>query len=132
MKRLTMGLCLGLIACTPVEMPQPSEGAALFQDNCALCHGAGGAGDGPLAAGLVPPPADLTRIAWRNEGVFPAARVLSTIDGYTRKQLPGQNMPEFGLLLRGETVPVDVGGDQLTPTPRPLAALLGYLQTIQR
>jgi hypothetical protein len=39
-------------------------------------------------------------------------------------------MPEFGALLEGETVPVEVDGT-LTPTPRPLAALLAYLESIQ-
>ncbi|WP_049973782.1 CopD family protein [Azospirillum sp. B4] len=37
-----------------------AEGAALFPSHCARCHGAGGAGDGPDAANLSIPPADLT------------------------------------------------------------------------
>jgi hypothetical protein len=41
-------------------------------------------------------------------------------------------MPEFGLLLEGDTVPVDVGDGVFTPTPRPLAALLVYLESIQQ
>jgi hypothetical protein len=53
------------------------------------------------------------------------------IDGYDRTGLPGQDMPEFGLLLEGETVPLDVGDGVLTPTPRPLAALMAYLESIQ-
>ncbi len=35
------------------------EGAALFGSNCAVCHGAGGAGDGPLAKTLPMSPANL-------------------------------------------------------------------------
>ena len=35
-------------------------GSALFPSNCAGCHGAGGRGDGPLAAQTPVPPADLT------------------------------------------------------------------------
>jgi hypothetical protein len=57
--------------------------------------------------------------------------VLSVIDGYDRTGLPGKEMPEFGALLEGDTVPVDVGDGVLTPTPRPLAALLAYLESIQ-
>lgn len=37
-----------------------AQGAALFPQHCAACHGAGGAGDGPRAAQLTVPPADLT------------------------------------------------------------------------
>lgn len=36
------------------------HGAALYPANCATCHGAGGHGDGPVAASLPVPPADLT------------------------------------------------------------------------
>ena len=59
------------------------------------------------------------------------AHVLSVIDGYDRTDLPGKEMPEFGLLLEGDTVPVDLGDGVLTPTPRPLAALMAYLESIQ-
>ncbi|MDE1150151.1 MAG: CopD family protein [Azospirillaceae bacterium] len=37
-----------------------AQGASLFPTHCARCHGAGGAGDGPDAANLSIPPADLT------------------------------------------------------------------------
>ena len=36
------------------------RGAALYAENCVLCHGATGRGDGPVAAGLPIRPADLT------------------------------------------------------------------------
>lgn len=35
------------------------EGKALFENNCASCHGASGHGDGPAAKGLNPAPANL-------------------------------------------------------------------------
>ena len=127
---LTLIAMLGTAACMQaVSMPDASEGAALYAENCAQCHGASGKGDGPWAAGMEPPPADLTRLS--ENGAFPRARVLSVIDGYDRTGLPGKEMPEFGLLLEGETVPVDVGDGVLTPTPRPLAALMVYLESIQ-
>ncbi|MDR9392709.1 c-type cytochrome [Roseovarius sp. SYSU LYC5161] len=116
-------------ACSRVSMPEPSEGRALYMDNCAQCHGVSGKGDGPWAGSYDPAPSDLTRIAAQDR--FPRAHVLSVIDGYDRSDLPGKDMPEFGLLLEGDTVPVDVGDGVLTPTPRPLAALLAYLESIQ-
>ena len=119
-----------LVACTQASMPEAPDGARLFAENCVQCHGASGTGNGPWTAGMAPPPADLTRLSV--DGTFPRARVLSVIDGYDRTGLPGQDMPEFGLLLEGDTVPVDVGDGVLTPTPRPLAALLAYLEDIQQ
>ncbi|MGD9864609.1 MAG: cytochrome c [Pseudodonghicola sp.] len=118
-----------LAACAADEMqqmPGPAEGEQIFADNCTACHDYRGEG-GTLAAGVKAP--DLTRIAARNGGEFPRARVLSQIDGYGRGKA-ADVMPEFGSLLEGELVPVEVEGT-MTPTPRPLAALLAYLESIQ-
>lgn len=136
MKTLTpLGLGLAaltaLAACKPNEMPQAEDGRRLYVENCALCHGRGGEGDGPLAEGLKPGPANLTRISARNGGRFPRAEVLSTLDGYTRLDLPGAGMPEFGELLRGDLVPLDVGDGRMAPTPRKLVALTAYLESLQ-
>lgn len=123
---------LGLLAaCMQAEMPQPNEGRMLYGDNCAQCHGPAGQGNGPWADGMTPAPTNLTTLAAGNGGIFPRAAVLSTIDGYHRAGQPGQQMPEFGLLLEGPTVPVDTGDGVMTPTPRPLVALLAYLESIQ-
>lgn len=39
------------------------QGAAVYAANCAACHGDRGRGDGPAAANLHPPPADLASLA---------------------------------------------------------------------
>jgi putative copper resistance protein D len=44
----------------PYAAPSVARGDALYAENCALCHGATGRGDGPAAAGLPVHPADLT------------------------------------------------------------------------
>jgi copper resistance protein D len=44
----------------PYAAPSVARGQPLYAANCALCHGAGGRGDGPAAAGLAIRPADLT------------------------------------------------------------------------
>jgi mono/diheme cytochrome c family protein len=36
-----------------------AAGETLYRRHCLACHGASGHGDGPAAAGLSPPPADL-------------------------------------------------------------------------
>jgi putative copper resistance protein D len=43
----------------PYHATSIAEGQALFAAHCAACHGPRGAGDGPAAAGLTPPPPDL-------------------------------------------------------------------------
>ena len=44
----------------PYAAASIAHGEALFRDHCASCHGTGGRGDGPAAAGLLQRPADLT------------------------------------------------------------------------
>ena len=120
---------LALMGCaSTVEV-----GRASYGDLCAGCHGASGMGDGPLAADLPQHPADLTRIAARNDGVFPRVAVMSKIDGYAKGEEPHYRaMPAFWPLLEGRTVLVETGDGILTPTPQPLVALAAYLESIQR
>ena len=44
----------------PYATASVEHGARLYAENCALCHGVSGKGDGPAAAGLTVRPADLT------------------------------------------------------------------------
>lgn len=130
MRTMILTGALLLAACTEAEMPGPSDGARLFAENCAACHGADARGAGPETLGIGKVPPDLTQISARNGGSFPRARVLSVIDGYRQGTHTGRIMPEFGAALGGDLVPVAVEG-VMSPTPRALAALLAYLEDIQ-
>lgn len=48
-----------LASPVPATAASVAEGRALYVAHCATCHGGAGQGDGPEAAGLRPPPADL-------------------------------------------------------------------------
>lgn len=47
------------VSQAPVITPDPARGAALYAQNCAICHGDTGLGDGPAGIGLEPAPANL-------------------------------------------------------------------------
>jgi len=79
-----VGYALAL-SVTPAEMEQ---GRALFSENCAGCHGPGGRGDGPDAAGLAAPPGDWTDPA--------RLANLSLVDMAEIIARGGQEMPAFG------------------------------------
>jgi mono/diheme cytochrome c family protein len=51
------------------------DGRDIYRFYCASCHGLEGKGDGPIAPALRTRPSDLTRLAVRNAGTFPSARV---------------------------------------------------------
>lgn len=59
---LTLSLTLPLWADgkAPTDEASLAVGAKLFKRTCAPCHGKEGKGDGPAAAGIKPPPRDLT------------------------------------------------------------------------
>jgi cytochrome c5 len=46
------------------------KGKALYEENCTMCHGANGKGDGPAAASLSAPPKDFNRPEfWKQKNV---------------------------------------------------------------
>ena len=78
------------------EAPDMS-GAELYRVFCASCHGKQARGDGPVAKTLKPTVPDLTHIASRNGGTFPAERVRETIDGQNLPRVHGTRaMPVWG------------------------------------
>jgi mono/diheme cytochrome c family protein len=86
------------VIADPVRLINSIEGPALYKAYCAVCHGSDATGNGPMAPALKVPPADLTRIAERNGGVFPMARVERVIAG--EEPLPSghgtREMPLWG------------------------------------
>lgn len=129
MKYLGLGFGAAvLVACAAQDrMPTAAEGELIFTENCAACHDYRGQG-GNLSAGVTAP--DLTMLAANNGGEFPRATVLTKIDGYGQGHKNSSVMPEFGAILAGEQVPVEIDG-VMTPTPRSLAALLAFLESVQ-
>jgi mono/diheme cytochrome c family protein len=106
---------------------QSQDGAALFKTYCASCHGANGRGTGPVAIFLRVPPADLTQIARRNRGVFPADQVYRIIDGRQSVKTHGDSqMPVWGDAFSKSIT----GGDDKAVIDR-IKALVAFLDSIQ-
>ncbi|MGB7289012.1 MAG: FTR1 family protein, partial [Candidatus Macondimonas sp.] len=55
------------VAITPSQAPDLAVGAQIYQQQCAVCHGTTGHGDGPAAAGLEPAPTDFHDLQRRNQ-----------------------------------------------------------------
>jgi mono/diheme cytochrome c family protein len=88
---------LVLIAiCSAGEAPTLS-GAELYREFCASCHGVKGHGDGPVAPSLRQPVPDLTLLANRRGGAFPAEEIHRIIDGRSMPRAHGSaEMPIWG------------------------------------
>jgi mono/diheme cytochrome c family protein len=102
-----------------------TDGARLFQEHCAACHGAGGTGGAP--GGLRRQPPDLTLFTARNGGVFPSERVGRIIDGRDVASHGDREMPVWGFAFRATR-------DGLTQeqVAARIAAIVAYLEAIQR
>ena len=137
---LVVALALGgvLVGCAAPAQSEPKleadpmmadMGAETFARHCAACHGAEGRGDGPVAASLSKPPADLTRIAARRGGDFPRGELGKIIDGRFAISAHGtREMPVWGARF-GESIP-DPGLSEEIGRGK-IAILLEYLASIQ-
>ena len=105
-------------------------GRGWFDSYCASCHGRDAQGDGPLAGELRTPPADLSRIALRRSGVFPADEVAAYIDGRNRVPAHGpRDMPIWGRHFDDRLE----GGayDETRLSPGSIYLIVEYLRSIQ-
>lgn len=87
-------LAAGLLAAYPVpakpsRTPDLKAGAAMYQAQCASCHGAQGQGNGPAAAGMNPPPIAFTDRARARE------RSLFSLHQSITRGVEGTPMPAF-------------------------------------
>ncbi len=78
------------------------DGRDTYRFYCASCHGLEGHGDGPIAPALKTRPSDLTRLAVRNGGTFPSARVKAfvTNGAGTAASHGTRDMPVWGPTFR--------------------------------
>jgi mono/diheme cytochrome c family protein len=108
------------------KAPSAVDGKAMFDTYCTSCHGKEGKGDGPAAAALKKPPADLTRINARNNSTFPVEKIRRFIDGRENVASHGtRDMPVWGGLFIGVDRDSDMGKIRI-------ANLAEYLSSIQK
>jgi mono/diheme cytochrome c family protein len=90
-----------------IASSRSESGAQLYRNYCAACHGVEGKGDGQVARFLKGPPADLSTLAQRNDGKYPADRVAATLHNGTDSGVHGtSDMPIWGPVFqsRGKDV----------------------------
>lgn len=123
-------LAIALLA-TPALSQDIDRGARLFVENCAVCHGAGLQGDGPMAELLVTAPPDLTRISERYGGTFPRAGMAWKIDGRDPILSHGGDMPLFGFVFSEMSAVIRSPGGQTVLTSPEVIDLVAYLESVQ-
>lgn len=95
----------------PAPHTSAASGHDMYLAYCASCHGKDSKGGGPVAAALKVPPPDLTTLARRNNGKFPADHVYQVIRGDVSMPAHGdKDMPVWGpvFLAMSEAHPAQV------------------------
>lgn len=81
----------------PARYTSPAQGAEMYKAYCASCHGTDGKGGGPAATALKIAVPDLTQMAKKNAGKFPADHVGQVIMGDSLVPAHGsKEMPVWG------------------------------------
>src|SRR3954468_16421734 len=108
----------------PAQVPALARGATVYRTNCAGCHGQSGRGDGPMAVGLDPKPADLADLS--------ALQTASPLDFYRRISIGvvGTSMPAFEARLAPEDRWAVALYASLLRLPRPAGAVPASLQQV--
>lgn len=109
-----------------------------YRNNCAVCHGTAGKGDGPMAELIELAMPDLTLLSRNNGGVFPVERMYGVVDGREAVAAHGpRDMPVWGdeynaragsTGLLGYYVPID---DVDAFVKGRILALTDYISTLQ-
>jgi mono/diheme cytochrome c family protein len=102
------------------------NGASIFRDYCASCHGVDGKGHGPAAPALRVDVPDLTEITVRSGGEFPRVRVRNIIEGKESPAPHGsREMPVWGPVFHQIDADQDLGNVRVDN-------LASYIESIQR
>ena len=140
MKQLCIGTAVlgAALAAAPVlgYAQDVDIGKLEYVNSCAVCHGASGKGDGPLAASLKKSPADLTKIQKNNRGVFRFDWLYGIIDGREAVEAHGpREMPVWGNEYIGQeagsTVGFGTSKEYESFARGQIIALIGYIYTLQ-
>jgi len=126
---LTIVIATASAGAVANEAPDLS-GHQLYQEFCAMCHGANAHGSNPGAQALQAKVPDLTLLSTRNHGVFPAEEIHRIIDGRSVRTGHGtRQMPVWGSEFYG------FEGEDATRRARVahlIDQLVEYLRTVQR
>ena len=136
MRRIITGalavLILQLGAGVHARADDPHLGIIEYEIACMPCHGVDGRGNGPHAKSLKTAPADLTRIARSNNGIFPSEAIARIIDGRATVAAHGaRQMPVWGDRYRKPAEATDTLAEIDHRARAQIAALVRYLRTIQ-
>ena len=131
---VAMSLCLAqekteqkpVVKKTPIKQTSAASGKEMYTQYCAPCHGVDAKGGGPAASAMKVPPTDLTQLAKKHDGKYPANYVASVLKFGPGLGAHGSaEMPVWGPLIQS----LDKFHD--TAVQQRISNLVGYIETLQ-
>jgi len=110
----------------PISDAPSNSGKEMFNSYCAVCHGKDGKGNGPAAPAMKTSPTDLTLLAQKDGGKYPAAHVAAVIKGQAMTPSHGsQDMPVWGPLFSS------ISQGHESQVQQRITNLVAYIETLQ-
>jgi mono/diheme cytochrome c family protein len=110
----------------PITNTPSNSGKEMFNSYCAVCHGTDGKGNGPAASAMKTAPIDLTALAQKNGGKYPAQHVAAVIRGQAITPSHGsQDMPIWGPLFSS------ISQGHEAQVQQRITNLVTYIETLQ-
>jgi len=111
----------------PVKATSAASSQEMYASYCAVCHGANATGNGPAQSALKIPATDLTTLAQKNGGKYPAMHVSSVLRGDAELAAHGsKDMPVWGPLFRNMSQGHDAEVQQR------IANINSYIESLQK
>jgi len=111
------------------ETYSPFNGKVTFKIYCMNCHGTLGKGDGYLKDALKSTPTDLSKLAKKSGGTFPAERVWKSIDG--REYVAAHGSREMPIWGDAFSWPSDDPSKTEPQVKRKIGDLVEFVRTLQ-
>jgi mono/diheme cytochrome c family protein len=110
----------------PITNTPSNSGKEMFNSYCAVCHGKDGKGNGPAASAMKTVPTDLTALAQKSGGKYPASHVAAVIRGQALTPAHGsQDMPVWGPLFSS------ISQGHESQVQQRIANLVSYIESLQ-
>ena len=111
----------------PIKHTSAASGREMYKNYCAVCHGVDGKGTGPAAEALKVPTPDLTTLAQKNGGKYPALKVSAVLRGEEMMPSHGsKDMPVWGDLFW------HLSGGHASEMHQRVSNLNDYIQSLQK
>ena len=110
----------------PINRAPMNSGKDMFNSYCAVCHGTDAKGAGPAASAMKTNPVDLTALARKSGGKYPASHVAAVLRGQAITASHGsQDMPIWGPLFSS------ISQGHEAQVQQRIVNLVDYVETLQ-